>query len=111
LLQQYEDATGERLLCLHKRYKSVQNFDKALSNGFIDIRKSLGIDNLTFYSARHSWATIASHDCNISEDRIARCLNHVSMNYRVTSRYIKKDWSIIDEANRKVIDLVFDKLS
>ena len=106
LLEKYKDETGERILNLHKRYKTIQNFNKALSNGFIGIRKSLGIDNLTFYSARHSWATIASHDCDISEDKIARCLNHVSMNYRVTSRYIKKDWAVIDEANRKVIDIV-----
>jgi len=106
LLEKYRDKTGERLLNLHKRYKSVRNFNKALSNGFIDIRKAIEIENLTFYSARHSWATIASHDCDISEDKIARCLNHVSMNYRVTSRYIKKDWSIIDDANRKVIDKI-----
>jgi len=105
LLEKYKDESGERILNLYKRYKSVRNFDKVLSNGFISIRKKLNIDNLTFYSARHSWATIASHECNISEDKIARCLNHVSMNYRVTSRYIKRDWSIIDEANRKVLDL------
>ncbi len=106
LLEKYADPTGERILNLYKRYKSVLILNKALSEGFIKIRKELGIENLTFYSARHSWATIASHDCNITEDRIARCLNHVSMNYRVTSRYIKKDWSIIDEANRKVINCV-----
>ena len=107
-IEKYIDITGERLFNLHKRYKSIFNFNKALSNGFIDIRKSLGIDNLTFYSARHSWATIASHNCDISDSKIARCLNHVSMNYRVTGRYIKKDWSIIDKANRKVIDFLFD---
>jgi len=106
LLQKYKDETGERILNLYKRYKSVRNFNKALSNGFIDIRESLKINNLTFYSARHSWATIASNDCDIPDNKIARCLNHVSIEHRVTWKYIKKDWSIIDEANRKVIDKV-----
>jgi len=110
LLEKYKDETGERLLNLYKRYKSVRNLGCALSDGFIEIRNELNIDNLTFYSARHSWATIASHNCDISEDKIARCLNHVSMNYRVTSRYIKKDWSVIDRANRAVIDFVIATL-
>lgn len=105
LIEKYRDTSGEKYFNLHKRYKSVRNFNKALSNGFIEIRKKLGVDNLTFYSARHSWATIASYNCDITEDKIARCLNHVSMNYRVTSRYIKKDWSVIWDANRKVLDL------
>jgi len=109
LIEKYRDVTGEKYFNLHKRYKSVINLDKALSNGFIEIREKLNIENLTFYSARHSWATIASYDCDITEDKIARCLNHVSMNYRVTSRYIKKDWSVIDDSNRKVIDMVFVK--
>ena len=106
LLEKYKDESEERVLNLHKRYKSVLNLNKALSNGFTGIRKSFTIDKLTFYSTRHSWATIASHDCDISEDKIARCLNHVSMNYRVTSKYIKKDWGIIDEPHRKVIDRI-----
>ena len=110
LLEKYKDHTGERLFSLHKRYKSVRNFNKALSNGFIDIRKSLEIENLTFYSARHSWATIASHDCDIADSKIARCLNHVNIGFQVTNKYIKKDWSIIDNANRMVIDFVADRL-
>jgi integrase len=106
IISKYRDEKGERLFNLHRRYKSIQNFNKALSNGFIDIRKDLGVENLTFYSARHSWASIASNDCDISDSKIARCLNHVNMNHRVTSKYIKKDWSIIDNANRTVIDFV-----
>ena len=33
-------------------------------------------------------------------------LNHKS-GYNVTDTYVKKDWSRIDKANRKVIDFVF----
>ena len=110
LLEKYRDDTGVRLFNLYKRYASIDNFNYALSNGFRDIRKALNVENLTFYSARHSWASIASHNCDIPDDRIAKCLNHVSMNYRITNRYIKKDWSIIDASNRKVIDFVCNEI-
>ena len=36
-------------------------------------------------------------------DDVATSLNHKS-GYNVTDTYVKKDWSRIDKANRKVID-------
>jgi hypothetical protein len=39
-------------------------------------------------------------------DDVATSLNHKS-GYNVTDTYVKKDWSRIDKANRKVIDFVF----
>lgn len=64
------------------------------------------IEGLTFYAARHSWATIARNDCGISMDDVAMALNHKS-GHDVTDAYIKNDWSKIDKVNRKVIDIVF----
>jgi len=62
---------------------------------------------LSTYYARHSWATIARNKCKISKTDIHECLNHVSENsMKVTDIYVEKDWSIIDEANRKVLDYV-----
>jgi len=59
----------------------------------------------TLHYARHSWATIARNDCNISKSDIAECLNHATNT--ITDIYIKKDWKTIDAANRRVIDFVF----
>ncbi len=61
---------------------------------------------LTSYYARHSWATIARNDCKISKDDINLALNHVDNEMKVTDIYIAKDWTIIDEANRQVIDAI-----
>lgn len=60
------------------------------------------------YAARHSWAAIAGNDCDLSMDDVAMCLNHKS-GYDITDVYVKKDWSRIDRADRKVIDFVFGK--
>jgi integrase len=71
------------------------------------IGEKLKIEGLTFYAARHSWATIARNNCGVSMDDVAMCLNHKS-GYNTTDQYVKKDWSIIDNANRKVIDYLND---
>ncbi|MBR1525032.1 MAG: hypothetical protein IJ640_00010 [Prevotella sp.] len=68
--------------------------------------KSLGFEHVTPYWFRHTWATIARNDCDISKDDIDLCLVHVGNN-PMADVYIRPDWSRIDKANRKVLDLVF----
>lgn len=56
------------------------------------MRKELDIYYVEFYSASHSFATIARNDCNISKDDIGLLLNYFS-NGSITDVYIKKDFS------------------
>lgn len=63
--------------------------------------------NLTTYSARYTFASIAANDLDISEQTIGKCLGHSWANgMNVTSRYISHDQKNIDNAIRKVIDYV-----
>ncbi len=48
-------------------------------------------------------------DCRFSKDDIALAMNHVDQSNAVTDIYLKKDWSIIDQVQRGVIDFVFEK--
>ena len=59
------------------------------------------------YSVRHSWATIARNVLNISKDDIDLCLNHVNEAHKMADVYIDKDFTRIDQANRRMIDLLF----
>lgn len=72
-----------------------------------EIAKKLGIANLTFYSARHSWATIARNDLNEDKWTVHEGLNHVDSATKITDVYIKKDFTRINEANFRVIEYVF----
>lgn len=65
-----------------------------------------GIGIVTPYQFRHSWATIARNNCDVSKDDIDLCLAHVGNN-PMADVYIRPDWSRIDRANRKVLDFVF----
>ena len=56
--------------------------------------------------ARHTWATIARNKCGISKDDVDLALNHVDQGLKMADAYIAKDWSLIDKANRVVLDYI-----
>lgn len=59
---------------------------------------------ITMYSARYSFGSIAANDLDISERTIGMCLGH-SWSQRVTSRYISSDQKKIDNAVKRVVGL------
>jgi integrase len=73
------------------------------------IRHDIGVDYLTFYSARHSFATIATNDAGIDKYKVHQMLNHVIPEMKITDRYVRKSWKSFDIANRKLLDYVFEK--
>lgn len=91
------------------RFGADGDLYKITRNIGMNIRR-LCIENnmagVTPYWLRHSWATIARNDCDVSKDDIDLCLNHVGFN-PMADVYIKPDWGRIDRANRKVLDFVF----
>ena len=91
------------------RYSTVNTFSAALNKGLKEIGKLIKVPDLQFYAARHTWATIAYNDAKIDKGVVSDALNHVDTKASVTDRYIRKDWSRIDEANRKVIDIVCEQ--
>jgi integrase len=87
------------------RYASKECFNSALNRGLKAIGRAVGIDDLEFYYARHSWATVAANVCNIPIDVVDECLAH-SDNRIAKKAYIKKDWEKVYRANRAVLDAV-----
>ena len=74
-----------------------------------ELGKKIGIDNLTLYWARHTWATFA-YDLDIPDDTISRALGHSqTTGAHVTKVYIRTDSKKVDAANRAVIDYVLGK--
>ena len=104
LIEKYRGK--EYLFTFRKRYSSAADFNRALNIGLKEIGRELNIDNLQFYSARHSMATIAVNEVGISKYVVNDMLNHVEPSMKVTDLYIKKDFTTINEANFKLIDYV-----
>jgi integrase len=91
-----------RLFSFSEMYSHQDSFVKYVNEGLSDICSSLGIDKVTTYTFRHSWATIAQNNCGASTELVGFCLNHASA-HKVTEGYIKKDFSKVDVLNSKVI--------
>lgn len=99
---------------VEKVYDKLHKYSENSVRGNINrhlkkIADELGISNLVLYTARHTWATLAVNDCNIDKYTVHIALNHVDSKTAITDVYIKKDFSVIDKANRKVIDYVLNK--
>lgn len=106
LFAKYADEDKDRVFNFYKLYCSDNTFNQAINKGLKQIAKKLEFPTLQFYAARHSWATIAINECKIDKYTVHSALNHVDETMRVTDIYIKKSWENIDEANRKVLDLL-----
>ncbi len=106
LVDKYRDPTGKRVFKFYRMYSSMSTLHHALSYGLEKVAERIGVEELDFYAARHTWATIAQNDCNIDKWTVHTALNHVDDSTRITDTYIKKSWEPIDKANRKVLNLV-----
>ncbi|WP_295938216.1 phage integrase SAM-like domain-containing protein [uncultured Alistipes sp.] len=105
LVEKYKDPSGEKLFCFHKRYASPSVFNSALKAGLNDVEKVINPDkHITFYSFRHSWATIA-RSIGIDKYTVHEALNHTDTEMKATDIYIERNYRHIWDANAKVLDL------
>lgn len=109
IIEKYRDSSDERLFRFFKDYRDHKAFNKAINKGLKEIGKQLGVDDLEFYAARHSWATIALNKCGIDKYTVHAALNHVDESMRVTDIYIERDFVNENKANAKVVRYVFGK--
>lgn len=107
IINKYRDPSGQHLFDFYKRYSNVRNLTKGIHRGMRSLCEEIEIDYIQFYSARHSFATIARNECDISKDDISLCLNN-SSGKTITDTYIKQDFSRIDRVINKVVEYVFD---
>ena len=101
IIDRYAGSDG--LVNFAENYCNYRYFYNNLCKGLREVKQQLGIEELTTYWARHSWATIA-HKLGVSKDIIAQALGHGG--HTVTDIYIEEDTKAMDEANRKVLDYV-----
>lgn len=107
LVEKYKDPSGERLFCFHRRYRSADAFNTALRTGLQLVEDAIGAkEHFTFYSARHSYATISrSKALNIDKYTIHEGLNHVDPDMKITDTYIERDYGNVWDANAKLLAL------
>lgn len=107
IIEKYRDKTGKRLFNFYQYYCDEKGFNKAINYGLKEIGSILGIDDLEYYAARHSWATIALNKVGIDKYIVHAALNHIDDSMKVTDIYIERDFVNENKANTKVVQYVF----
>lgn len=109
IIDKYRDKTGKRLFNFYQYYRDEKGFNKAINYGLKDIGSILDIEDLEYYAARHSWATIALNKVGIDKYIVHAALNHIDDSMKVTDIYIERDFVNENKANAKVVRYVFGK--
>ena len=109
LVEKYKDKTGKRLFNFYQYYADEKDFNKAINYGLKEICTILEFDDLEYYAARQSWATIALNKAGIDKYIVHAALNHIDDAMKVTDIYIERDFVNENKANTKVAKYVFGK--
>lgn len=111
-LMERHKGKGDYLLDMHDNHIRVESavgmMARVLNAVHTLLELKIDKDNFTWYSARHTWASIAANDCHFSDAEVARALNHQS-EHKVTRGYIRPDWSLLDRMNEAVMAVVKQK--
>jgi integrase len=97
------DPDNQRAFRFYKKYTQYRSIADKANDRLKEVATVIGIKPFTIYSARHTWASVA-YSCGIAKSLINDCLCHVDPDMAVTDIYIKKEWSVLWEANRKVLE-------
>lgn len=102
----FEKYKGQdRVFDFYKRYSNTSSFNKNINIGLHTVAETLNVPRFDFYSARHTWASIARNKLGIDKYTIHEALNHVS-DLDITDIYIQKDYTNINKANTMVLEYV-----
>ena len=107
------------LLDIGDRYSNYQDYMRRMNKGLRNIgylktvrcKKIIKplFPDITTYWARHTFASVARYNCDISMDMIADLLGH-KHELKITNIYVRKNEGAMDAAARKVIDkILYDK--
>ena len=104
LIREY--AGKERVFDFSTRYANRTNFTVAINKGIRQWIERNKLKDFTFYSARHTWATIGgSKQVGVDYAIVTEGLTHSDASRAMDKIYMRKDWERVWDANAKVLAL------
>ena len=102
-LHPFAKSLFTELAGIREKYNDLNGFKKAMNKALKKIAVEITLPAFSLTYARHSWATIAYNELDISETIIDYALGHRSSRTLAAAHYIKKERAQIDKANAAVI--------
>lgn len=112
LLTRYLDPTRKRLFIFHRRFPAG-NFPTKVSCAVKAVEKAVPFErHYIYYSARHTYATLAYNVAGLDKYTVHELLNHADREMKITDRYIERDWQKLFDAHKRIVALVnWEKIS
>ena len=101
LFREYQSKT--RAFRFAETYSSYKTFGANVNKGLARFCERVGHPRITLYQARHTWSSEA-YRRGVDKGVVHDCLCHVDKTMKVTDIYIAKDWSVLWDANHKVLE-------
>lgn len=106
LVTRYLDPTRQRLFIFHRRFPAG-NFPTKVSCAVKAVEKAVPFErHYTYYSARHTYATLAYNVAGLDKYTVHELLNHSDKEMKITDRYIERDWQRLYDAHKRIVALV-----
>lgn len=111
LIERHLDPTRKRLFIFHRRF-SAGNFPTKVSCAVKAVEKTVPYErHYIYYSARHTYATLAYNVAGLDKYTVHELLNHADKEMKITDRYIERDWQRLYDAHKRIVALVnWDKI-
>lgn len=105
LVNRWLDPTRRRLFRFYEW--SEKSFGILVSRYVKQVEEAVPYErHYIYYSARHTYASLARNECGIDKYTVHELLNHSDAKMKITDRYIRRDWNRLFKAHSKVIALV-----
>lgn len=106
LLIRYLDPTRKRLFIFHRRFPAG-NFPTKVSCAVKAVEKAVPFErHYIYYSARHTYATLAYNVAGLDKYTVHELLNHADREMKITDRYIERDWQRLYDAHKRIVALI-----
>ena len=111
LIERHLDPTRKRLFIFHRRFPAG-NFPTKVSLAVKAVESAVPAErHYTYYSARHTYATLAYNVAVLDKYTVHELLNHSDKEMKITDRYIERDWQRLYDAHKRIVALVnWDKI-
>lgn len=111
LIERHLDPTRQRLFNFHRRFPAG-NFPTKVSCAVKAVEKAVPFErHYTYYSARHTYATLAYNVAGLDKYTVHELLNHSDKEMKITDRYIERDWQRLYDAHKRIVALInWDKI-
>jgi integrase len=105
LIERHLDPTRQRLFIFHRRFPT--SFATKVSLAVKAVESAVPAErHYTYYSARHTYATLAYNVANIDKYTVHELLNHADKEMKITDRYIERDWQKLYDAHKRIVALI-----